>query len=122
MKKADRIEAEREREVARLVAFNAILAENRIFGFNQTRDERYPEYREPNGPQRALLEAWRDPRYKVFTFSGGNRLGKTFIGGLIAVCALYLSRFGKEIESLRIKREWLSHDTIELPDYMNLFK
>ena len=38
------------------------------------------------------------------------------------MCALYLSRFGKEIESLRIKREWLSHDTIELPDYMNLFK
>lgn len=86
MKKADRIEAEREREVARLVAFNAILAENRIFGFNQARDERYPEYREPNGPQRALLEAWRNPAYKVFTYSGANRIGKTFIGGLIAVC------------------------------------
>ena len=38
------------------------------------------------------------------------------------MCALYLSRFGKEIESLRIKREWLSYDAIELPDYMNLFK
>ena len=83
MKKADRIEAEREREVARLVAFNAILAENRIFGFCQPRDSAHPEYREPNGPQRALLEAWRDPGYKVFTYSGANRIGKCVTYGTL---------------------------------------
>ena len=38
------------------------------------------------------------------------------------MCALHLSRFGKEIQSLRIKREWITKDNIELPEYMSLFK
>ena len=38
------------------------------------------------------------------------------------MCALYLSRFGKEFESLSIKREWITKDNIELPEYMSLFK
>lgn len=36
--------------------------------------------------------------------------------------ALYLSRFGKDISQLRLKRDWITKDNIELPDYMNLFK
>lgn len=41
-----------------------------------------------NPPQAKLLEAWLNPRYKVFTFTGGNRLGKTTIGTVIAICVV----------------------------------
>jgi hypothetical protein len=44
--------------------------------------------RMPNPPQEKLLEAWKNPNYKVFTYSGANRIGKTFVGGLLAVCTL----------------------------------
>ena len=36
--------------------------------------------------------------------------------------ALYLSRFGKDISQLRIKRDWITKDNLELPEYMSLFK
>ena len=39
----------------------------------------------PNPLQAKLLKAWEDPSYKVFTFTGGNRIGKTTIGGIIAI-------------------------------------
>lgn len=65
-----------------------MMGENRIFGFCHERDVRIPEYREPNPPQRALLDAWRDPGFKVFTYSGANRIGKTFMGSLLAVCTV----------------------------------
>ncbi len=64
---------------------NAVFAENRIFAFNQRRNPDYPEMREANPPQRKLLEAWRNPAYKVFTYSGGNRIGKTTVGAIIAI-------------------------------------
>ena len=38
------------------------------------------------------------------------------------MCALYLSRFGKDISQLRIKRDWITKDNLELPEYMSLFK
>lgn len=72
----------------RLDATNKLLSDNRIFGFNHPIDPRYPEFRMPNPPQVALLEAWDNPVYKVFTYSGANRIGKTFIGGNIATCAM----------------------------------
>jgi len=70
---------------ARRAQINAVFAENRIFAFNQRRNPDYPEMREANPPQRKLLEAWRNPAYKVFTYSGGNRIGKTTVGAIIAI-------------------------------------
>ncbi len=42
----------------------------------------------PNPKQAEILEAWLDPYYKVFTMSGGNRLGKTTLDILIAICTM----------------------------------
>lgn len=39
----------------------------------------------PNPPQKALLDAFNNDRFKVFVFSGGNRVGKTTIGTIIAI-------------------------------------
>lgn len=69
-------------------AFNAFMKDNRIFGFNRPRSPLFPELREPNPPQKALLEAWMNPKYKVFTFTGGNRMGKTFIGSYLAISVM----------------------------------
>jgi len=69
-------------------AFNAFMKDNRIFGFNRPRSPEFPELREPNPPQKALLEAWMNPKYKVFTFTGGNRMGKTFIGSYLAISVM----------------------------------
>lgn len=65
-----------------------MLSENRIFAFMQPKNPEYPEFRMPNPPQRALLDAWKNPGYKVFTYSGANRIGKTFSGSLLAVCTM----------------------------------
>ena len=43
----------------------------------------------PNPLQSKLLTAWEDPRYKVFTFTGANRIGKTTIGTIIAFSTLF---------------------------------
>jgi hypothetical protein len=43
----------------------------------------------PNPLQAALLEAWLDLYYLVFTFTGANRIGKTTIGTLIALSTLF---------------------------------
>ena len=43
----------------------------------------------PNPPQELLLRAWRDPYKKVFTFTGGNRSGKTTIGVIIALSVVF---------------------------------
>ena len=40
----------------------------------------------PNPLQTKLLKAWDDPTYKVFAFTGGNRIGKTTIGVILAIC------------------------------------
>lgn len=42
----------------------------------------------PNPPQQELLEAWGIQHFKVFTFTGGNRLGKTTIGTIIGICTM----------------------------------
>jgi hypothetical protein len=50
---------------------------HRIYGFH------------PNPIQAELLEAWDDPRKKVFTFTGANRIGKTSIGTIIAEAVMF---------------------------------
>jgi len=42
----------------------------------------------PNPRQEELLEAWSHPRFKVFTFTGGNRIGKTTIGAIIIIATM----------------------------------
>jgi hypothetical protein len=70
------------------VALNKLLSENKIYGFYKERNEAHPDFRMPNPPQVALLEAWKNPKYKVFTYSGANRIGKTFISSLLGICTL----------------------------------
>jgi hypothetical protein len=43
----------------------------------------------PNPKQKELLAAWLDPKYKVFTFTGGNRSGKTAITTWLALSLLF---------------------------------
>jgi hypothetical protein len=69
-------------------AMNKLLSENKIYGFYKDRNVEFPDFRMPNPPQVALLEAWKNPKYKVFTYSGANRIGKTFISSLLAICTL----------------------------------
>ena len=84
-----RIEEEQKakQELEQRNALNELLAKNRIFGFNcgRPRNPLYPEVREANPLQKKLIEAWENPQYKVFTYSGGNRLGKTTSGAIIAI-------------------------------------
>jgi len=43
----------------------------------------------PNPLQRDLLNAWVEPKYKIFTFTGGNRIGKTTIGTILAFSTMF---------------------------------
>lgn len=43
----------------------------------------------PNPPQAELLEGWMLPQFRTFTFTGGNRLGKTTIGTIIAISTMF---------------------------------
>lgn len=42
----------------------------------------------PNPKQKELLSAWDDPTKKVFIYSGGNRLGKTTVGTIVAISTM----------------------------------
>jgi len=42
-----------------------------------------------NPVQKAILEAWEDQGYKVFTCCGANRIGKTTLGSVIALSTLF---------------------------------
>lgn len=46
-------------------------------------------FTKPNSAQEKLLKAWDDERYKVFTFTGANRIGKTTIGTILAESTLF---------------------------------
>jgi hypothetical protein len=57
------------------------IVDNRLmyFGnYDPELDKDYPDLklRGPNPLQQEILDAWMDENYKVFTFTGGNRLGK----------------------------------------------
>ena len=69
----------------KVAQINEYLKRNRIVAFNKVRDPLYPEMREANPLQSKLIEAWKDPRFKVFTYTGGNRIGKTTIGAILAI-------------------------------------
>lgn len=73
----------RQEEILREIA-----AEQRKFAeYKQKNKLEY--FTKPNPPQKKLLEAWADPSYKVFTFTGGNRSGKTTIGVILAFSTMF---------------------------------
>ncbi len=43
----------------------------------------------PNPFQQSILDAWKDPRYKVFVAAGSNRKGKTTLGITIAYAVMF---------------------------------
>lgn len=53
------------------------------------KDNAIYHFTRPNPPQDELLDAWKDRHLQVFTFTGGNRSGKTTIGVIIAFCTMF---------------------------------
>jgi len=52
-------------------------------------DNKLEFFTRPNPAQEKLLKAWDNEYYKVFTFTGGNRLGKTMIGTVLALSTIF---------------------------------
>jgi hypothetical protein len=86
-----------QREFAeKVLKWGEFFKKNRIYAFREPdADERKLEiafgekiFTPPNPKQAELLAGWDDPRKKVFTFCGGNRLGKTTIGTSIAISVI----------------------------------
>ena len=42
-----------------------------------------------NPAQLKVLNAWTDPHYKIFTYTGGNRIGKTTLGVILDLCTMF---------------------------------
>lgn len=66
---------------------NGYLLYNRIEFFGLVNAEK--GFKGPNPLQKQLLEAWNNPYYKVFTYTGANRIGKTTIGVIAALSVLF---------------------------------
>lgn len=72
------------------------MRENRIYGFREAVGSEIAVeagvgeklFWPPNPKQAELIEGWGRPEKKVFTFTGGNRLGKTTIGVALTLCTL----------------------------------
>jgi len=63
--------------------------EDLIWHENHKRENKINYFTHPNPLQKDLLDAWVDSRYKVFTFSGANRIGKTTIGTILAFSTMF---------------------------------
>ena len=83
-----------EREYAQVaVATQDFYAENPIYAFREpSENEKILEtavetriFTPPNPKQKQLLDGWLDNNKKVFTFTGGNRMGKTTILTIIGI-------------------------------------
>ena len=66
----------------KLIELEKVAADNRLYHFDGS-------YWKPNPAQEKLLDAWRDPSKKVFSFCGANRIGKTTIGVIIGLSTLF---------------------------------
>lgn len=67
-----------------------VLRENRLFAIERPLYYKHHpvEHWKFNPLQRKLIEAWKNPQYKVFTYTGSNRIGKTTIWSIIAPCVM----------------------------------
>ena len=79
--KLAKIQAELKEIAAKEVAFK-----ERLLKYQQ--DNAIEYFTRPNPPQRKLLEAWGKEQYKVFTFTGANRIGKTTIATIIGIATM----------------------------------
>ena len=78
-------------------AYAEFLLDNRLYAFREpTADEKLVEaavgeqlFFPPNPKQAELLAGWLIPEKKVFTFTGGNRLGKTTLLVIIALSTMF---------------------------------
>lgn len=67
---------------------------NRIefFGNYDTElDAKFPDLRlkGPNPKQKLILDNWNSPQYEIYTFTGGNRMGKTTLGTIIGLSVMF---------------------------------
>lgn len=74
-----------EQKIARAKTRQALALQGQI---KYRKENEIEFFIRPNPPQEELLEAWGHPRFKVFTFTGSNRLGKTTIGAIVAVSTM----------------------------------
>ena len=78
-------------------AFAEFMQANRLYGFREASErERIIEdavgeklFMPPNPKQEELLEGWLKPEKKVFTFTGGNKLGKTTLGAVVVLSVIF---------------------------------
>lgn len=74
----EKLEGLRTEKVVWLTHQNKYHQDNQIEFFNR-----------PNPKQKILLEAWPNRQFKVFTFTGANRTGKTTIGTIIGYSVMF---------------------------------
>ena len=99
MKPAKKVDdpKELERQYAEeVLKVSEFYKKNKIYAFcDPTDNQRLMEkalgekiWTPPNPKQRELIEGWKDPTKKVFTLTGGNRLGKTVCGVVISIATM----------------------------------
>jgi len=125
LKKAqERLKEIKRQKIELLSQFRDYRKDNLIEFFNKPREEHgLPA----NRKQALLLEAWNNPHKKVFTYTGGNRCGKTTIGVIISICVaagewlwsgekiLFPHNFPRKIRI--IGQDWESHvKTVVIPE------
>ena len=97
----------------RLAEIEKKVAEQYQELYRWTKDrEKYSEmnriefFTRPNPAQAQLLNAWNNPEFKVFTFTGANRIGKTTIGTIIAFSNLFgkWPWNGEQIPGLQLRK------------------
>lgn len=83
MDKQQKIIELKNKKVALLRDMKQYREDNKIEFFNRPG---FPMRANPR--QQEILDAWEDPFYKVFTYTGGNRTGKTTIGAIISIATV----------------------------------
>lgn len=70
-------------EAARMKAMQEVMRANRIMWFTKGWTPEYPWSCNANPQQQKLLDAWENPKYRIFMLPWGNRSGKTEIEPII---------------------------------------
>lgn len=76
-------EAQEAQEEKRIEQTNLFLKDNRIYGFTRGWRWDIPELRNANKQQEKVLQAWKNPQYRIFVLPWGNRSGKTEVEPVI---------------------------------------
>jgi hypothetical protein len=85
-------EAQLDYEHSNKIEFFGIVDEKRGWAHSSENEDSHCKcnlFKGPNPLQKKLLEAWGDPSKKVFTYTGANRIGKTTILAIIAICSAH---------------------------------